>query len=386
MTPPAVPPRSTSDTPPIGITLGVIHSVDSDVQVVEIQWANGTSSELPLQDLGLLAVDDVWKGAQVTHVDLSNLGLQDSLVVLEPEYVVDATEVATAMAGLKPAPISALLHRLTAVSSTQAMVAGTLLNTAFDLLAADPDRTDEDVLQAAFSGRSLALSALAFGGISVEDLYQATAERLPALRSTLRGWSASEVVVEPYVISPVVGLQGRFDILVTGASSIELVEMKGGSPPRTGVRPSHLVQAACYALLHIAVMNRLPDSLWLWYVTDDTTPFREIDRRVLAQTVADVIHTRNSIVAQDRAIAGRRFDHLRLISGDMAGISSYDRNDADRFSEAYRGVDAGTRTVFQAWMAFVHAERWEQRMGELGTRARASLWRQTRDEKSDDPS
>ena len=42
------------------------------------------------------------------------------------------------------------------------------------------------------------------------------------------------------------------------------------------------------------------------------------------------------------------------------------------------------RTVFQAWMTFVHAERWEQRLGDLGTRSRAALWRQSPSEKEED--
>lgn len=364
---------------------GVIHTIDSESQAVEIQWTSGGHSTIPLQSLGLLSVDDVWKGAQVASIDLTAVGLPTPLIVLEPEYIIDVTEIANAWAGHSPAPRTSLLHRLRAVTTTQAMLSGTLLNTVFDLLAAHPERSDVEILESAARGRSLSLAALANQGISITDIIDRASTFLPAMRSALDQWRSADVTVEPYVISPLLGFQGRFDILVTGSSTTEIIEMKGGSPPRSGVRPSHLVQASAYALLHVMTTGSLPDQTCLWYVTDVRTPFRKVSADSILNIASDIVRTRNVLVAQDRAIAHRRFEHLREVDASMPGTSSFDREDAHRFAESYRLIDRLSRTVFQAWMSFIHAERWEQRMGEHGARARAALWRQSSTDKADDP-
>jgi len=299
------------------------------------------------------------------------------LVVLEPEYVVDVTEVAEVMGAAVPHAQVALMHRTDQRGATAPMASGTLLNSVFDMLAADPDLSDSDVMRDAVRTRAMPWAKIWNESGSIDPILERASALIPNLRSALATWHHAELGIEPYVISPTVGLQGRFDLLVTDADGRHLIEIKGGTAPRRGVRPSHESQLAAYALLHAALHDRWPTSSALWYVAAEEAPFRQIGVERLIAVVQKTLQTRNAIVVMDRALSRRSFDALRTISPELPGLSSYDRN---------RQADPTTRTMVQAWFAFLHRERWIQRWSEQGNRSRASLWRTSHAEKVQDPS
>ena len=247
MTVPPTPLRS-EKSQLVGHAHGVLQTVDEAQGTASVVWSDGSSGEVSSQELGLQSSSDLWAGARIARVHLSHLGITTPLWILEPEYLVDVTEVANTMSGRQPAPRTSLLQRLQEHRTTMPMVAGTALNTAFDLMVAHPDRSDADIVTQAVTSRPLSLAVLANDGLSLHELEARALASVPAMRAAINNWQPSEIIVEPYVLSPLIGLQGRFDILVSDGDGQEIIEMKGGSPPRSGVRPSHGIQAACYAL------------------------------------------------------------------------------------------------------------------------------------------
>ncbi len=366
----------------------VIHSVDNVRQVLLITTTNGSLHELLLQDVGCIELTDLWEGAVLGLVDirLHPDAPWHRAVVLEPEYVVDVTEVAEVMGAAVPHAQIALMHRTDQRGATAPMASGTLLNSVFDMLAADPNLSDTEVMRDAVRTRAMPWAKIWNETGSIDPILDRARALIPRLRSALAGWQQAELGIEPYVISPTVGLQGRFDLQVTEADGRHLIEIKGGTAPRRGVRPSHESQLAAYALLHAALYDRWPATSALWYVAAEEAPFRSIGTERLLTVVQQTLRARNAIVVMDRALSRRSFDALRTISPDLPGLSSYDRVAAEHFATRYRQADPTTRTMVQAWFAFLHRERWIQRWSEQGNRSRASLWRTSYAEKVQDPS
>nr|WP_283102356.1 AAA domain-containing protein [Haloplanus sp. XH21] len=303
----------------------------------------------------------------------------DSYVVLEPDFLVDVTDVRSWV----QCPRMYYLNKLSGVPLAYPVVKGTIVHEVFgDLLRGrDLDDAVADHVEAA----GLELGLLGHEASEVRDEVRRNA-------AAIEGWLAQGTLTEEdewrseyTLISPTFGIKGRADALRRGMP----VELKTGKNTNREPRFHDKIQAATYALL-LGESGDPPDTGTLLYTKNaaldrseasgDLSPAKEF--AVGRGLLEFVVRTRNEIAAAE---AERRVptgfeadakcewcfeqDTCMVVSGRLdqeskAGQigSPIPEEERDYFADFYRAIEDERRSV--------HAEY-------------RKLWEQTPEERAD---
>ncbi len=357
-------------------------------------WQSGTVTFVGQDHLGVITPDgsttfgvhgpctaglpDFWEGARVSwKVE----GPETFLLVLEPDTVLDVTEIVECITSSGDVPDLAILRRLEPRTQSLAALRGNLINSAFDYLVRRPDALDVQVIEVVVRSRSLGIASVGHRA-TLEEAVRAV---LPKLRAMLNQWEGQSIVVESHTISGMVGLQGRFDILVRDpAGAAHLVELKAGTAP-SSIRLNHAAQVSAYALLYELLHNKQPDSCSVWYLADDRQPLRRIDHTMVSDLQRRLIATRNQIIIRERRLGNRSFAILKKFTGRHTAIAGPASSFESTFSTVYSQADTLSRTAAQAWLTFLINEQQSSRAGDDGVRSMASLWQTKGEDKASNP-
>ncbi|WP_152041803.1 AAA domain-containing protein [Salinigranum salinum] len=221
---------------------------------------------------------------------------RDSYVVLEPDFLVDVTDVRSWV----QCPRMYYLNKLSGIPLNYPVVKGTIVHEVFgDLLrgvaldAAVEDRVAEAGLELGLLGRDAR---------EVEDEVRRNA-------AAIEGWlaqgtlsQADEWRSEYTLISPTFGMKGRADAIRRGSP----VELKTGKNLRRDPRFQDKIQAACYALM-LGEAGDVPDTGTLLYTKN--TALERVDESGDLSPAKDfsigkglleyVVRTRNEIAAME---------------------------------------------------------------------------------------
>jgi DNA replication ATP-dependent helicase Dna2 len=310
----------------------------------------------------------------------------ESYVVLEPDFLVDVTDVRSWV----QCPRMYYLNKLSGVPLNYPVVKGTVVHEVFgdllrgvDLDAAVEERVGEAALDLGLLGRDRT---------AVEDEVRRNA-------AAIEGWLAQGTLTEAdawrseyTLISPTFGMKGRADAVRRGCP----VELKTGKNLKRDPRFQDKIQAAAYALLLGESEGEAPDTGTLLYTKNttldradesgDLSPAKEfsIGRGLLEY----VVRTRNEIAAMEfdadvptgyEADAKCEYcfeqDTCMVVSGRLDQESKAGQigtaipaDERDYFERVYADVEAERRAV--------HAEYrklWEQTAAERAADDRALI-------------
>ena len=168
----------------------------------------------------------------------------DSLLVLEPDVLIHATDVANSFISDGTSPLVGMAGAMDRSSSSWKSVMGTIANAVLDDLvtSADPASPQRCVDQ------ELANRALDLAQLSTEDEQQVVSglqQQLPALTVIADRLRPRTPSIEQTLMSATYGLHGRPDYIVRGDSATMAVDLKSGSSPSTSVVPRHRAFAGC---------------------------------------------------------------------------------------------------------------------------------------------
>ncbi|MBQ7442493.1 MAG: AAA family ATPase [Bacteroidaceae bacterium] len=186
--------------------------------------------------------------------------LLPEMVIVEPDYLVDVTSIASCFESYGHTPLTHLLSQLPPHPPTQATLLGQMASQLLDeevTLSADERRYAQS------ARRFFKSYAVALASTPVDASFHAAARQQQqnirrAIHTDLRqyapGFDASQVVLEPSFYSEMLGLQGRMDFLTRDFSV--LIEQKSGRcgyPQRDASIPvqaeKHYVQMLLYMLV-----------------------------------------------------------------------------------------------------------------------------------------
>jgi len=204
-----------------------------------------------------------------------------SLVVLDPDTLIDVTAIATAdYCGRR-----ALVEDLSRGGGNTAMARGSRVHAAFarGLLRGDP---------------SLGLDAIGGDGESdnILDERDEAAEQLRRVADWLREHELpGRVRTEALLLSPGLGLRGRADAVIDPDGSPTVLDLKTGSSGGPDPRREHAVQLAAYDLL-LRERGHAPAANWLLYAGNAAG---DVGRRVPVgrDDHARVVRLRNELAA-----------------------------------------------------------------------------------------
>jgi len=309
----------------------------------------------------------------------------DSYVVLEPDFLVDVTDVRSWV----QCPRMYYLNKLSGVPLAYPVVKGTIVHEVFgDLLRGrDLDDAVADHVEAA----GLELGLLGREAQEVRDEVRRNA-------AAIEGWLAQGTLTEEddwrseyTLISPTFGIKGRADALRRGMP----VELKTGKNTNREPRFHDKIQAATYALL-LGESGDPPDTGTLLYTknaaldrneeTGDLSPAKEFS--VGRGLLEFVVRTRNEIAAMEaerevptgyEADAKCEWcfeqDTCMVVSGRLDQESKAGQvgtvipaEEREYFADFYRSIEDERRAVHDEYRKL-----WEQGAGERADADRALI-------------
>lgn len=280
---------------------------------------------------------------------------EQALVVIEPDRLVDVTDVAAACRS-DEAPQEWVLRRLSGEPSSESLVTGWLLNCCFDeAVAGSGGISAAAVVRRAWMQRPLSLLALEMDTADLPERLQrlaaTCARHLPMVHRVAALLRQQPLVVEPFFLSPRYGLQGRLDVLTLTEEAAPdiLVELKAGTPPRGPVWREHRAQVVCYDLLLRSALGTSARRCWLFYCRDQATPLRDIRPRTPDHQW--VLQQRNRLVSAE----------WRLASGEETLgtlLRRLDTPEAHAWRQAYETLCPEEQAYVEELCRFLVREHW----------------------------
>ncbi len=353
----------------------------------------------------------LWRNATVVFYGLAKVSATpltyettpDAFMVLEPDYLVDVSEVLQTVWQKHFDPETLVLHWLEhPLEYKPQLVEGILVNECFDLLILHPELSDEEIVQRAFQRHFSAFAVLpdaGKAGTEIESLRHRVLPHLPILRAVLEFYRQQDarITVEPTFLSPRYGLVGRLDLLVEYADQPDrkdVVELKSGKPPggpwavqetlqfqKLTVRDAHALQATAYnLLLDAAFAKRTGASMILYSKAEDwKQALRNVDNTRKAKQ--RFLMLRNLLVAAHFRTATNRFRlHYQIARMEFATAPEFRATQIQKVQGYWQRLTPAEQSYIQTALQFVFRERWAAFRG-YGTQALSALWKTSLEEK-----
>ncbi len=344
----------------------------------------------------------------LAEVEVVDGELRPQYLVLEPDYLVDASSLAECVQDYGVSWQRYFWNRLRPKLSTAPILLGNAVNLIFDELihAENPRQVSfQSLMPKIFSRYSIEFAA----GESIDrNFFNTLRQQFDTLNRVLEtdfprlGINRRRAMVEPSFICETLGLQGRLDFLQTveGANGIEL---KAGRTPYPDydlakISLPHRAQSALYQLMWQSVSGiPLNDQHFYLLYSRCTSPGGNLRSvKVSTSELRSLINLRNLIVAAERDTARYGVSQSERLINQLNATNLIPRPSSftERFirPEIERGrMRLERRTdnelalrYFHRYYAFVAKEHYLAKVGYpsgSGISGSASWWRMTRDEK-----
>jgi hypothetical protein len=307
----------------------------------------------------------------------------DSLLVLEPDFLIDASAIGECFTSGGTNPNIFFLSRLIENLPGAAALKGSLVGYHLDEMVRNSTQRTTDIF---ITGqRNNALRAAQLGRIEMQTIRESIKkDHLPKIQRLVDQESHKELWIEPTYFSSSYGLQGRLDLLAIDSKldTKDIIELKSGSPstPNLAIAwANHKMQVVSYDLLLKSTygQNRRGFNA-VFYSKCDVEPYRNIVSDHKEWNAA--LRVRNEIVARIYTLAGSDFSLLQQIKQTgIPGLPRFSEAELSQFQNLY---DPGkiTTQYYQELLAFTLREMINAKVGDLLSEEQdeengfASLW------------
>ncbi|MCC7466426.1 MAG: ATP-dependent helicase [Saprospiraceae bacterium] len=319
-----------------------------------------------------------------------------TLLVLEPDYLIEAKELAECCQQQGDNPLIHLLNRFSKGEISDKMMIGTLAGQLLDDMATNPAFNYTDSFDTMMRSNSFPMLCLAHKGgqyrrEEVKMVYDAGGRLLETLKYALDAFKSRQLILEPTFISSQYGLQGRLDILLEDPADPlrkDIVEMKSGRFPKDGLYPNHEAQALAYSLmLETTFPGRKGVSAILYAkATRAENPIRGV-REESHLRKQQLLLLRNRIVANELQLANGKTEVLeQMRPGAFGPIAKFNEEDVAVFHQTLQSLSPLLRAWFVGYTQFIFGE---MRAAKIGNPANpedaggfSALWKATPEEKT----
>ena len=345
-------------------------------------------------DIGRIA----WKFATLYLFDIKKVPdtetlystTSKSLVVLEPDFLVNATEIAECFDWKGANPLLYLLKKFIGFENSEPIIRGWIVNICFDELLRNSNAQFEEIFDDAIRQNSISLLPLRLSEENtVNNLQQDAQSHYNRLQGTVNRLERNSAIIEPTFLSDKYGLQGRLDVMLEYSNDNnrrDIIELKSGSAPHSGIWPNHLIQLISYnLLLDSSFPNRTGSCSLLYSKAEIDEALRNAPNSI--QSNQDALMLRNQIVAIEHELANGENESIQQINPTDFGIAPpFIEEDIVDFNSTISAATALEKKYFYAFVSFIARE---QRIAKIGSdiadgnEGFASLWRKGIDEKKE---
>lgn len=263
----------------------------------------------------------LWTGAQLNllHCKEEQGWMVPRLVVLEPDFLMDVTAVASCFAHPDTHPLAYSVNRLKPKANSQAILLGNFAGAALDNQINNPQTDVVDTVWRSFREQALQFCTCPdFNGQQfMEDARQQAANLTEVVDRLFADYERQLAILEPSFVCEELGLQGRIDLMT--ADLRLLVEQKSGRNHRIERqaaivhRHDHFVQLLLYYGILRATFQLSPTTLHPYLLYSKYAARQgllSVDYQ--PQLLKRAIHQRNLLVAWEYHFA--RQDTSALLS------------------------------------------------------------------------
>ncbi len=318
-----------------------------------------------------------------------------TLLVLEPDYLLEAKELAECCQIKGDNPLLHLLNRFTKGEITDKMMLGNISGQILDDLSTEPKFNYRDSFETVMRSNSFGMLCMAhqdglYRRDAIKSIYENGAQLEPNIRYALRAFEGKQRIIEPTFISAIYGLQGRLDLLLEDPQNPDrkdIVEMKSGSFHNTSLFPNHEAQALAYSLLLESTFPKRHGLSAILYAkaTPAEKPLRAVRDDSYLRKQA-ILLLRNQIVANELRLAAGDTSIYAAIHPERIGpVPPFKEADAQAFHSALENASPLLKAWFLGYARFVFRE---MQTGKTGNPQNpddpggfSALWRASKGEK-----
>ncbi|GAB1468172.1 AAA domain-containing protein [Candidatus Cloacimonadota bacterium] len=322
----------------------------------------------------------LWKYASLYFHELSSVAGRDgfyqsnplTMVVLEPDFLVDASAIAECFGNTTSNPALFILSRMFIEPSSEAMLQGSVVNSILDDLVFTPEGDYLELFKHSLA--SMPIGFVASGKEAAKRIYdRVQTEHLPQLKDYVAGLGDDEVLLEPSYICPEYGLQGRLDLLRRKDDKFSIIELKSGKAHPYDVWTGHQMQTIAYNMIIRSVYGaqRVSNASILYSISKDKPVRHVVTVKLLEQ---DLLMCRNRILGLMHLLScdpDAFFTWLKTVND--VSVSPFMQAKLVRFQALIVSLEDYEYFWFTEQVKRIVREIWFVKTGDNGSRSESSL-------------
>ncbi len=315
-------------------------------------------------------------------------------LVLEPDFLVDATAVAKLYNRHSVFSLGYLISKFIPVNANQPILMGNIANDLLDHLIYEPDLSFEASRKKIFSINPLQIAQFSDG--EVREVLKDARMHFDNIKQVInqemidQNIEKENAYVEPTFLSNTYGFQGRLDLLHTTENNrnIDIIELKSGKPfmPNAdGISEQHYRQLMIYdMMISSTISKKIKPKNFILYSKLKENRLRYAGYNRTHQY--EIMKLRNSCLFLERMILNVQEEKL-FERFNPAGIDDqfrFEKRDAEKLFLAYKQLDELEQEYVKSFVAFITREYHLSKTGEHGidrSNGMAGLWLDPIDEK-----
>ena len=250
--------------------------------------------------------------------------LQPSLIIIEPDFLIDISTIASCFQQYGQSPLNYIVKRLMPPANTQPILLGNLASAVLDDAINSPETTLNDTIRHNFRDKAIAFSTCdQFNSIAFKEDARRQSDNIRRAIDVLKHDSvapldADKALLEPSFVCEQLGISGRVDLMSTDKTL--LVEQKSGKnwaieigqKGRYGVQvEEHYVQMLLYYGVLQYNFHLRNDRINMHLLYSKYPPDHGlVSMNFFRGLFRDAIKLRNRMVAMDMVVADRGFESV----------------------------------------------------------------------------
>lgn len=335
---------------------------------------------------------------QLLKVEIEEDNLTPSVIVLQPDYLIDVSSVAESFQASGKFPIIGLIKQYLPFSASLPLLIGNIANMFLDELMMDENRDFKSLIKSIFTVQPLAIAML--NDQQVGELVEKSKIHFSNIKNTvIRGFDQNRIepekcLLEPTFFSSDHGLQGRLDVFYPVRERPAIVELKSGKvykPNSYRLAINHYVQTLLYDLMiKFSSKRKLKTTNYILYSGVASDPLRFAPPTYRQQIEAMAL--RNKILSYEYILSA---DGLRanLLDSKLFEILTPDRHqnlkgfhqkDLLRCYTAFQNLTDLEKKYFISYSSFIAREKMLAKVGHDNGRksiGQSNIWRDSNREK-----
>jgi len=314
----------------------------------------------------------------------------ESQMVLEPDILMDISDLAECCQFRGDMPLLYLVKKLMPQQYNDAALKGNLVNALLDAVLRNSETPFKSCFREVVADN--VLQASAYGKEILNNIYKdIAATHWPNLYRTATALQDRPVRIEPTFFSARYGLQGRLDVLAEDAADItrkDILELKSGRAPDYQTWRNNEMQVVGYnLLLQSAFGAQRCGGSSILYSAASTEPLRPVRNSVKLES--ELLSVRNQVVGFLMQIAAGNYTILGQITPVAAeGLPGFLAVNFAKFAEGWYKAPPLAKAYYQQFLSFLIREWLQAKCGMYSGMEReedadgfAALWLQDEEDK-----